>query len=301
MVPATSTSSPTRLSTEHQRLVREHLGLVQHMLLQVSRRLPAHVDRGNLYGAGAAALVDAGRRFDASSGVEFPAFATKRVRGAMLDELRHWDWAPRSVRTQNRRRIGALEALTTELGREPRAAEVATALGITVDHLRRTESDIACATLGSLQVLEAKGVHALAASTTTPLDVLVAREVREYVRDAVNTLPERERHAVVGYFLQERPMRDLAAELGVTESRVSQLCKQGLALLRERLAPYLFGQGTPIAPATAARSLGRHSSAASFRPPWTVPPASRPLHAGDIEAPAEPTLLRAAGWPSSPH
>ena len=295
MVPATSTSSPARLSTERHRLVREHVGLVHDVLLQVSRRLPVHVDRGDLYGAGAAALVDAGRQFDADWGVEFPAFAAKRVRGAMLDELRQWDWATRSVRTQNRRRIGAVEALETELGREPRAAEVATALGITLEQLRRTESDTARASLDSLQDLDAKGVHGLAVATTTPLDVLVAREVQGFVRDAVDALPERERHAVVGYFLQERPMRDLAAELGVTESRVSQLCKQGLALLRERLAPYLFGHGTRIAPATAARSLARHRSAASFRPPWTAPLASRPLHAGDIEALAELTLLRAAG------
>jgi RNA polymerase sigma factor FliA len=295
MVPTTSTSSPTRLSAERHRLVREHLGLVQDTLLQVGRRLPAHVDRDDLYGAGAAALVDAGLRFDARRAVDFPAFAAKRVRGAMLDELRQWDWAARSVRRENRRCIGAVDALRAELGRPPRAAEVATALGITVDELRRTESDTARATLDSLQDVDAKGVHGLAPTPATPLDVLVAREVGEYLRDGVDALPERERHAVVGYYLQERPMRELAAELGVTESRVSQLCKRGLALLRERLAPYLVGHGTRTAPATTAHNLERRRSAASFRPPWTAPLASRPLHAGNLDTVAELMLLRAVG------
>lgn len=288
MVPATSTSSPTRLSTERHGLVREHVGLVQEMLLQVSRRLPAHVDRDDLYGAGAAALVDAGLRFDGGRAVEFPAFAAKRVRGAMLDELRRWDWAARSVRAENRRHARAVEALAARLGRQPRATEVAAALGITVDELHRTESDTGRATVRSLEDVDPAGIHEVTA-TTTPADVVVAREVHRYLQAAVDALPERERHAVAGYYLHERPMREIAAELGVTESRVSQLRKQGLALLRERLGLYLFGHGARIAPATAARSLARHRSATSCRL------ASRPLHAGDVEAPAELVLLRAAG------
>jgi RNA polymerase sigma factor for flagellar operon FliA len=241
-------------------LVGEHLGLVHDMLVKVGRRLPAHVDRDDLYGAGAEALVDAGRRFDAGREVDFPAFAAKRVHGAMLDELRRWDWAARSVRTDNRRRSVATEVLEAELGREPRAAEVAAALGVTVDRLHCTGFATARATVDSLQQLDANGVHELAASAMTPADVLVEREVHRYLRAAVDELPERERHAVTGYFLHERPMRELATELGVTESRVSQLRKRGLELLRESLAPYLLGHGAWVA---AERSSGTRSEASA--------------------------------------
>ena len=243
MVTVAPTPTPARLSSEEARLVREHLGVVADLVVQVGRRLPRHVDRDDLYGAGAAALVDAGRTFDARQGVEFPAFAARRIRGAMLDELRRSDWAARSVRTRHRRRAGAVEALQATLGRTPTAAEVAAALRITLDDLRRIESDTARGTLDSLQDLGRTGVPELPAGTATPADVLVEREVLGYLRDAVDGLPERERHAVAGYYLHERPLRELATELGVTESRVSQLHRRGLALLRERLMPYLLGHG----------------------------------------------------------
>ena len=265
MPPATSTPSPARLSTERHRLVREHLGLVQDTLLQVVRRLPAHVDRDDLYGAGAAALVDAGLRFDAGWAVEFPAFAAKRVRGAMLDELRRWDWAPRSVRRESRQRARAVEALEAQLGREPRATEVATALGIGVDQLHRAESDAGRATVRSLDELDPAGVLEVPGAAATPADVVVAREVHRYLQAAVEALPERERLAVAGHYLHERPMRELAAELGVTESRVSQLHRRGLALLHESLAPYLREQGMQAPPATGigADDHGTRSAAPS--------------------------------------
>jgi RNA polymerase sigma factor for flagellar operon FliA len=262
MVTIASTPPPSRLSTEGERLVHDHLGVVEAMVVQVGRRLPLHVDRDDLYGAGAVALVDAGRTFDPGRGVEFPAFAAKRVRGAMLDELRRWDWVTRSVRTRHRRRTCAVEALEAELGRTPRAAEVATELGITLDQLRRGESETASGTVASLLDLERTRVPELCAAATTPADVLVEREVLGYVRDAVEALPERERRALGGYYLQERPMREIAAELGVTESRVSQLCGRALVLLRESLMPYLQGHGTW----TPTQECGGSRSSAFPRP-----------------------------------
>jgi RNA polymerase sigma factor FliA len=269
--------------------VREHLGLVTDTLRQVGRRLPMHVDRDDLYGAGAAALVDAGRTFDAGRGVEFPAFAAKRVRGAMLDELRQWDWAARSVRTKHRRLSCAVEALEVKLGRTPCASEVATALGITTDQLHRTESDTGRATVRSLEDVDPTGIHEVAAATTTPADVVVAREVHRYLQAAVDALPERERHAVASYYLHERPMREIAAELGVTESRVSQLCRRGTALLRESLGPSLLGHGAW----TAAHSRNPRCSVGSR--PANGQVTSPPLHAGYTAALCDLDLLCAAG------
>jgi RNA polymerase sigma factor for flagellar operon FliA len=290
MVPATHTASLARLSTERRRLVREHLGLVQDTLRQVGRRLPAHVDRDDLYGAGAAALVDAGLRFDAGRAVEFPAFAAKRVRGAMLDELRRWDWAARSVRTRHRCRARAVEALQARLGREPRATEVAAALGIGTDQVHLIDSDTGRATVRSLDD-DATSVHDVPA-TTTPADVVVTREVHRHLRAAVDALPDRERHAVAGHFLHERPMRELAAELGVTESRVSQLRKRGLALLHESLAPYLLEQAEPATGTASTAQRARYSVTPALSRA-TSEPMSR--HSGDAGPVSGLEPLPAAG------
>ena len=232
----TRTSHPSYLATDGEVLVHEHLSLVTEILRRVGRRLPSHVDRDDLAGAGALALVEAALQFDPELGFEFPPFAAKRIRGAMLDELRRWDWAARSVRGERRRRDDIADRLRMQLGREPSTVELATARGVSVEQLRRSESDSARASVASLHDLAGTGgVDRLAAAAATPADVLIEREERGYLREAVDYLPERERHAIAGYYLQERPMRELAVELGVTASRVSQLCKHGLSLLREGL------------------------------------------------------------------
>lgn len=230
---------PSPHSAEVRLLVEQHFGLVRQILLQVGRRLPAHVDRAGLFGAGAEALFDAARRFEPGRGAAFPAFAAQRVRGAMLDELRRGDWVARSVRADSHHVDDAVEGLVVKFGREPSTAEVASVLGMSVDRLRRTRVGTLGAAVLSLEDVTAAGSHRLPAPAATPPDILVAREIHAHVRDAVDSLPDRERHAVAGYYLYERPMRELAQELGVGESRVSQLCRQGLKRLHENLAAYV--------------------------------------------------------------
>ena len=240
---------PSPLSADVVRLVEQHVGLVRQVLLQVGRRLPSHIDRADLFGAGSEALLDAARRFEPGRGATFPAFAAKRVRGAMLDEVRRWDWAARSVRADAHHVADAVEKLEARLSREPSTVEVAAALGMSVDRLRHTRSDCAQAAVLSLEAVTAAG-HRLPVTAATPPDILAAREMHTYLQDAVDTLPDRERHAVAGYYLDERPMRELARELGVSESRVSQLCREGLKHLHENLAPYMLDDG-PGRPAVA--------------------------------------------------
>lgn len=291
-VPAGATPSPPHLSADAVRLAAEHLGLVQDALHQVARRLPAHVDRDDLAGAGSVALVHAARLFDPARDVEFPAFAAKRVRGAMLDELRRWDWAARSVRPTARRRAGAVEGLQGRLNREPTAAEIATELGVSIDHLRRGMSDSTRATVASLQNLTAEDSGHMPVAATTPADVLVQREGGAYLRDAVDTLPDRERHAVVGHYLDGRPMRELARELGVSESRVSQLCKLGLTRLHDGLAPYVMDEDPPFTTDTGvvARRRQEYRSAVAARSTWKARLDSRPPYAGRADTHPEPRI-----------
>jgi RNA polymerase sigma factor for flagellar operon FliA len=229
-------------------LVREHLPLVGHHVRELLNRVPAHVNRDDLVSAGMIALVTAAKSFDPERGIPFGRFASARIRGALLDELRGLDWASRSVRTRARRLDTAQQELTATLGRTPTATELAHALGVSVDEVDSVEEDVQRAVVLSLQGFTAGTAEdAVAERGAGPEELLLLRERLGYLRDAVDTLPERLRVVVTGYFLQERPMAELAAELGVSESRISQLRAEALTLLRDgmnaQLEPSLVSIG----------------------------------------------------------
>jgi RNA polymerase sigma factor for flagellar operon FliA len=220
--------------------VRAHMPLVGHLVRGMLSRLPAHINRDDLLSAGYAALVGAARGFDEERGVPFARFAATRVRGALLDELRGLDWASRSVRQRARRTDGARQELTAELGRTPAADEVATRLGCTVEDIEAADNDVRRAVVFSLQGFATATADVMVIEPSPgPEEMLLRRERLGYLRHAIDALPERLRTVITGYFFDERPMGEIAAELGVTESRVSQLRAEALRLLREGLNTHL--------------------------------------------------------------
>ena len=210
-------------------LVRSHLPLVGHLVREMLSRLPSHVSREDLVSAGMAALAMAAQNYDPERGIPFGGFATTRIRGALLDELRGLDWASRSVRSRARRLEAAQQQLTGTLGRTPSQAELAEALGVAVDEIKSVDEDVQRAVVLSLQ--------GFAAGTAE--DLLVHREKVGYLHNAVAALPDRLRRVVEAYFFEELPMADIAAEFNVTESRVSQLRAEALVLLRDGLNAHL--------------------------------------------------------------
>ncbi|MET7420631.1 FliA/WhiG family RNA polymerase sigma factor [Dactylosporangium sp. NPDC005555] len=223
--------------------VRSHLPLVGHLVREMLGRLPAHVSREDLVSAGMAALAHAAKGFDPSRGIPFGSFATTRIRGALLDELRGLDWASRSVRTRARKVETTQQELTATLGRTPTQAELAEALGVAPEELKAIGDDVQRAVVLSLQGFTAGTAEDLVPERTPgPEDLILHREKIGYLHHAVNALPERLRHVVTAYFFQERPMTDIAAELGVTESRISQLRSEALVLLRDGLNNHLDPQ-----------------------------------------------------------
>lgn len=231
-------------------IVRANMPLVGHLVREMLARVPAHVNRDDLLSAGYAALVAAARGFDASRGVPFPRFAANRVRGALLDELRGLDWASRSVRQRARRADSAREELMAELGRTPTVREVAERLGCTVEDIESSADDVHRAAVFSLQgFATATADDIVTEPGAGPEEMLLRRERIGYLRNAVDVLPERLRAVVRGYFFEERPMAEIAAELGVSESRVSQLRAEALVLLRDglnaHLEPALAAQNPP--------------------------------------------------------
>jgi RNA polymerase sigma factor for flagellar operon FliA len=220
--------------------VRKHMPLVGHLVREMLARVPTHVDRDDLLSAGYAALVGAARGYDEDRGVPFARFAAARIRGALLDELRGLDWASRSVRQRARRTDSARQELTAELGRTPAIGEVAARLGCSVGDIESADDDVHRAVVFSLQGFAAAGADDMVTEPGAgPEEILIRRERLGYLRHAIDVLPERLRTVVEGYFFEERPMAQIAAELGVTESRVSQLRAEALGLLRDGLNAHL--------------------------------------------------------------
>lgn len=221
-------------------LVRGHLPLVGHLVREMLSRLPAHVSREDLVSAGMAALATAAKAYDPERGTPFGSFATTRIRGALLDELRGLDWASRSVRSRARRLDTAQQELTAALGRTPTQTELAEALGVAVGEVKAVDEDVQRAVVLSLQGFAAGTAEDMVPERTAgPEDLLLHRERIGYLHNAIEALPDRLRRVTVAYFFEERPMLDIAAELGVTESRVSQLRAEALLLLRDGLNSHL--------------------------------------------------------------
>jgi RNA polymerase sigma factor for flagellar operon FliA len=230
----TAVAPPTDRALDE--LVRSHMPLVGHLVREMASRLPAHVNRDDLSSAGLAALVTAARSYDPTREVPFARFATVRIRGALLDELRGMDWASRAVRHRARRAEAAREQLTAVLGRAPSANELAQAMGVAPDEIGAIEDDVHRAVVLSLQGFTAGAAEEMVADRMAgPEDLLVHRERIGYLYNAIEALPDRLRLVVNRYFMEERPMTEIALELGVTESRVSQLRAEALTLLRDGL------------------------------------------------------------------
>jgi RNA polymerase sigma factor for flagellar operon FliA len=220
--------------------IEEHLPLVRHIVFQVAVHFPRHVEREELARAGALGLVEAAHRYDEGRGVPFNRFAAQRIRGAILDAVRAADWAPRSVRTVARTIEHAGNRLTSDLGRAPTHEELADEVHVAPTELTRLQTkinrsmvlaldhpvgDVAdeVVTLGDTLCLDEPEIS----------DALERLELHAYLRDAMHLLPERHRLVVVGYFLEGRTSLALAQLLGVTESRISQVRSEALAMLRE--------------------------------------------------------------------
>lgn len=217
-------------------LISSHMPLVGHIVRETMGRAPSHVSRDDLTSAGLTALVQAGKAYEPERGVPFDRYAARRIRGAVLDELRSIDWASRSVRRRARDLFEARTALTNALGRTPTSAQVARAAGLTEEEVAANAEDVARAQVLSLQAPGTATLDDLLPTRLpSPEEVLEHQERLTYLREAIDELPDRLRKVVREYFFEERPMADIAAELDVSDSRISQMRAEALVLLRDAL------------------------------------------------------------------
>ena len=240
-------------TTERNRLVADNLPLVGYLVSDLCAR-STHLSREDLASVGAIGLVLAADSFDPKAGVPFGAYARRRISGALLDELRSMDWAGRGTR----QRITALKAiretLAAQLGRTPTHDEMAAALGLTREQVRSSLAD-AARTVGTLD----ETADAIMADFAGPEDALVARERTDYLRVAVAALPERLKYIVSEIYLEGRAVKDVAAELGLTSSAVSQQRSEALRLIRSGLEAHYaddFRQPGGVSSAPELRAAG---------------------------------------------
>ncbi|MEJ5914253.1 sigma-70 family RNA polymerase sigma factor [Pseudokineococcus sp. 1T1Z-3] len=261
-VSALPRSSSRRDAAAVEALVTAHLPLVGHVVREVAMRLPSHVDATDLSGAGAAGLLQAARGYDEETGVPFARYASTRIRGAVLDELRSMDLMSRGVRSRGRELHVVEDGLTAALGRRPSRAELAAALGVDVAEVdrRRTESGVTVSSLdapvtggtGGEDALVRTWAEGLSDERPGPEELALRAERMTVLGASVAALPERLRAVVVATFLEQRPLCEVAEELGVTESRVSQLRTEALGLLRAAMDTVLEPRGPAPAPTGVA-------------------------------------------------
>lgn len=247
MSPATQVAStPTSTGAESvTSLTKQHVGLVHHVARQLARRLHDKVDLDELVSAGAVGLMQAAASYEPTRGLTFSTYAVPRIRGSMLDELRRHDQMSRGARRKARAISAARESLVHQLGREPRASEVARQLNVSVDVLRQWELDVDGAVSVSLDVApralrdegQATAAGAIADESTPSADERLGQEERiALLGIAIRALRTQERTVLALYFYEELTLQEIARVLGLSASRISQIRGEALAKLRTHLA-----------------------------------------------------------------
>lgn len=231
------------------RLVFSLAPLVKSIVYRKVREIPAHREVDDFISCGLEALLRSIDRYDPAKGATIEQFAWTRIHGAVIDELRRFDWAPRSLRRMEREHNRARERFTVLHGRAPSRAELADALAITTDELDRLVSDIHRSEIGSLNATIAGDDEGPGAGAGERLDTIASQDpegdpehaaVRddavERFRAAFAQLPERERLVAVLLHVHDLTLREIGAILGVSESRVCQIHGRLKRSLRERLS-----------------------------------------------------------------
>ncbi|RUR29156.1 RNA polymerase sigma factor FliA [Vreelandella nanhaiensis] len=221
---------------QQRELLTQYMPLVRRHALTLQVRLPASIELDDLVQAGTVGLLEALGRFDATQGASFATFASQRIRGAMLDELRTRDWLPRSVRRAARAVDDTIRRLEQQLGRPPEEGEIARELEMPLSEYQQLLNDTNSGQLLPFEELVADGGEPASLDAgNLPFDQLLDEQQRQTLIAAIDALPEREKLLMALYYQEELNLKEVGAVLGVTESRVSQLHSQAISRLRARL------------------------------------------------------------------
>ena len=232
-------------------MIKEFLPKINYIVKSLKHQnLPAIVEEEDLFQVGVLGLYDALEKYDPSKGVKFSTYAEIRVRGYILDHLRHLDWVPRNIRSKIKNLENKIVELETKLGRQAKAEEIAEYLGMSLeDYMKYAESavnnilislatDISKEDDESLQLWEVISVD-----DDTPEKYVEEKQLKEILFDIINNkLDEREKLILTLYYYEELNMKEIAEILGCTESRISQLHTKTMLKLRKLIESYIGGR-----------------------------------------------------------
>ena len=224
-------------------LIRQYQPLVRKLAHHMMAKLPANVEVDDLIQVGLIGLTEALSRFEATQGVQFETFATQRIRGAMLDELRENDWVSRDTRKSQKEIEESMRRLEHRLGRTPLESEIAADLGMSLADYQSLLSKVRGSQLVYLEDMVGSDSddedtfldRHLGDVDANPLNVLRDLRLRQALVAAIKNLPEREQYIMSMYYEQDMNLKEIAAVLDVTESRVCQLHSQSIARLRAKM------------------------------------------------------------------
>lgn len=228
-----------------EELIMKYAPLVTYISNRLAIRMPPHISRDDLKSAGIIGLFDAIENFDSSRGIKFETYASYRIRGAILDEMRKLDWIPRSVRKEIQNIEDAIKAIQAKLGRTPEDEEIAQEMGISLESYYKIANRAHNVNLLSLDE------PSLSASTTTvnkieadnpsPLDKINKSELEKVIAGALANLPEKVQMVISLYYFDELTLKEIAEIMGLTESRISQIHSKAIIILRTKLKAYFEG------------------------------------------------------------
>ena len=223
-------------------LIKQYQPLVRKLAHYMMAKLPPSVEVDDLIQVGLIGLADALSRYEASQGVQFETFATQRIRGAMLDELRGNDWMSRGSRKSQKDIETTMRRLEHRLGRSPIESEIAAEMGLTLSDYQALLSKVRGTQLVYLEDMARNNEEDdnfldrhVADSDADPLNMLRDQRLRESLVTAIKGLPEREQYIMSMYYEQDMNLKEIAAVLDVTESRICQLHSQSIARLRAKM------------------------------------------------------------------
>lgn len=226
-------------------LIVEYAQLVKIVAGRLSMYLGYNVEYDDLVGYGIFGLIDAIDKFDYGKNVKFETYASLRIRGAILDQIRRMDWIPRSLRQKQKRIDQAMSKIETETGKPATDEQIAQELGITLDELNSWQGQAKMSNMVSLDEFTEEGTETTKmeavgnARFEKPEDAVEREELKKMIVEALDTLTEKEREVVVLYYYEDMTLKEISLVLEVSESRVSQLHTKALNKMKLKLGDYM--------------------------------------------------------------
>lgn len=230
---------------KYEQLVTQYASLVKRIAYHIMSRLPPSVQVDDLIQSGMIGLLEAARNYDAGQGASFETYAGIRIRGAMLDEIRKGDWAPRSVHRKARQVAEAVRDIENATGRDARDHEVAKALNMSLEEYHKTLQDASGCRLLSFEemgITEDSMPSKIGKSDGGPFEGVQQDDFKKNLAEAIAGLPDRERLVLTLYYEEDLNLREIGAVIGVSESRVSQIHSQALIRLQARLGHWMTNE-----------------------------------------------------------